>query len=133
VSVRPHRVTTTEERERFNRAREDGGLCAACGKTLGDDEPVYIDQVLLDRNAFAASGARWGQALVPRDAPLGAECVSPKLLARLDGRESERCEGCGRPVYYAKERAQRRRAACSQACRNHAERAARRGLLPEDL
>lgn len=128
MSDQPHRITTEAERERFNAARDVGGLCAACGRTLGDDEPVYIDQMLLDRNAFAASGVRWGQALVRRDAPLGAECASPELLAHLERRTPERCAGCGRAMYYAKVRAQRRRAVCSYACRTRADRAARRGL-----
>jgi hypothetical protein len=122
-----------EELRRFNAARDQGGLCAACGRALGADEPVYIDQMLLDRNAFAASGARWGVRLAPRDAPLGVECVSPELLVRLEGREAERCVGCGRAMHYAKERAHRQRAVCSQACRNRADRAVRRGLPAAEL
>jgi hypothetical protein len=133
VSDQPRQVTTAEERERFNAAKAKGGLCAACGRVLGVSEPVYIGQMLMDRNAFASSGVRWGQALGRRDAPLGAECVSPELLAWLERRTPERCAACGRPVYYAKVRAQRRRAICSYACRNRADRAARRGTPPEDL
>ena len=53
----PRQVTTAEGRERFNAARTDGGLCAACGRALGDDEPVYIGQVVLDLNALAPPGA----------------------------------------------------------------------------
>ena len=131
MSDQLRRVATAEERERFNAAREHGGLCAACGRSLAPDEPVYIDQVVVDRNALAPPGARWGVRLVPRDAPLGVECVPAELLVRLEGRTPERCAGCGRPVYYAKDRAQRRRATCSDACRNRADRAARRGPLPE--
>jgi hypothetical protein len=127
VSDQPHEITTAEELERFNAARDEGSLCAACGRTLGDGETVYIAQVLLDRNALAPPGARWGVGLVPRDAPLGVECVSPTLLARLGGRVTERCETCERPVQYVKVRARRQRAICSHACRNRADRAAHRG------
>jgi len=47
------------ERERFNAAREDGGLSAACGRALADDESVYIGQMVLDPKAFAFPAARW--------------------------------------------------------------------------
>ena len=110
------RLTTDAQRERFNAARTHGGLCAACGKTLGEGEPVYIEPVAFERKPLAAPGARWSARPVYRDAPLGAECVSPKFLARARGQEPERCEGCGRPVYYAKQRAGRLRAACSMRC-----------------
>jgi hypothetical protein len=133
VSNQPHRITTAEELARFNAAREGGGCCAACGRILSGDEPVYIEQMLLDRNAFASSGARWSQVLVRRDAPLGSECVSPALLIRLEGRAPEQCEACGRPVYYAKTRAQRRRAICSHVCRNRADRAAQRRPLSKGV
>ncbi len=126
MSDQPHQITTVEELERFNAAKDEGGLCAACGRALDAGETVYIAQVLLDRNALAPPGARWGVMLVPRDAPLGVECVSPTLLARLEGRVPERCETCERPVHYVKVRARRRRAICSYACRNRADRAARR-------
>jgi len=125
VSNQPHRVTMEEERERFNAARERGGLCAACGRALGEGEPVYIEQMLMDLNALAAPGMCWNRKVVPRDAPLGVECASPELLARLEGRAPEQCGGCGRPVYYAKHRAGRQRALCSRTCRDRAYGAAR--------
>jgi hypothetical protein len=120
VSDDPRRVTTVEERDRFNAAKEHGGLCAVCGKTLADDETVYIEQMAIDLNAFAPSGAQWSRKAVYRDAPLGVECASPGFLARTKGREPERCEHCGRSVYYAKERAGRQRAVCSRRCSHRA-------------
>jgi hypothetical protein len=120
-----HRVSTTEERDRFNAARSRGGLCAACGRTLGEDEPVYIGSVLLDRAAFGGPGVRWERDAVPRDAPLGVECASPSFLARMERREPERCQYCDRPVYYAKDRPGRQRASCSTRCKTRADTADR--------
>ena len=119
------RVATAEQRERFNAARTAGGLCAACGRSLGDDEPVYIEQMMVDLNSLAAPGGRWSRNVVRRDAPLGRECASPAFVARTAGRTPEACAGCGRPMYYAKDRTARRRAICSRDCRNRADAAAR--------
>ena len=124
MSRHVHRVTTEEGRERFNAAKEAGGLCAVCGRVLDDGEPVYIEQVALDRKPLTAPGARWSRETIYRDAPLGAECASPGFLARTQGRTPERCETCGRPVYYAKERAGRRLALCSRRCSRRAGEAA---------
>jgi hypothetical protein len=110
------RVSTLEERDRFNAARSRGGLCAACGRTLGEDETVYIEQMLLDRTGFGPPGVQWSQTIAYRDAPLGAECASPGLVARMREREPEQCGGCGRPMYYAQERAGRQQAVCSKRC-----------------
>ena len=122
-----HRVGTPEERDRFNAARALGGICAACGRALGDDEPVYIESVLLDRAAFGGPGVQWERDTVPRDAPLGAECASPALVARKTGRGPERCQYCDRPVFYAKNRPGRQRASCSVRCKTRADMAGRSG------
>jgi hypothetical protein len=122
------RITTDEERERFNAAKSRGGLCTVCGRALADGEPVYIEQVAVDRKPLTAPGTRWSQRTVYRDAPLGAECASPKFLAETQRRPPEECASCGRPVYYARDRAGRRRAICSRDCSYRAtERAAKRG------
>jgi hypothetical protein len=117
------RLTTDEERARFAVARDRGGICVACGRTLSDDEPVYIESVQIERKPSTAPGVRWSDRAAPRDAVLGAECASPWFLARTASEEAERCEGCGRPVYYAVQRAGRQRASCSRLCHGRARRA----------
>ncbi len=109
-------LTTDEQRERFAAARDRGGLCAACGRTLGSDEAVYIERVVLERKSLAGDGAGWKRPMTLRDAPLGEECVSRGFLALARERPPERCEGCERPVYYAAERAGRRWVVCSKRC-----------------
>ena len=110
------RFATDDQRGRLYAAKTNGGLCAACGRPLDEGEPVYIEPVAVERKPLAAPGARWRRATAHRDAPLGAECASGGFLAWTVGREPERCEGCGRPVYYAKQRAARQRASCSVRC-----------------
>ena len=122
MSDDPRRLTTDLERERLHAAKERGGLCVACGRVLDDGEPVYIERVMVDRKSLAAPGVAWSRGAVYRDAQLGAECVSPGFLARTSGREPERCEHCGRPIYYAVQRAGRRRALCSKRCFHRARR-----------
>ena len=121
----PRRLTTDEERERFATATSRGGFCAACGRVLADDEAIYIEKIGIDLKPLTGPGADWFRKTVYRDAPLGAECASPAFLARTAGREPERCEGCDRPVYYAKKRAGRLRAMCSKRCQSRANEATR--------
>ncbi len=123
MSDGPRRLTTDLERERLHAAERRGGLCVACGRVLDDGEPVYIERVVVDRKPLAATGVRWFRGTAYRDAQLGAECVSPGFLARTSGREPERCEHCGRPVYYEVQREGRRQTWCSQRCRDRAGRA----------
>ena len=123
MSDDPRRLVTEEQRERLYAARYRGGLCAACGRVLVEGEPVYIDQVLVDRKPLAAPGAGWTRATGLREAPLGEECASPAFLARTRERPPERCEWCERPMYYATQRAGRRRALCSKRCLERARKA----------
>ena len=118
------RLTTDAERERFAVAKYRGGLCAACGRALADDEPVYIGRVALERKLLAR-GMRWARRPAYRDAPLGRECASPAFVARTAGREPDPCEHCGRPVYYELERAGRQRTVCSRRCHSRADKADR--------
>ena len=83
-------VMTEEERERFHAARRQGGMCAACGRTLDAVEVVY-------REAFTI--AIDGRRRTPAVGPVGAECASPELLRQVEGSEPERCAGCGRGVH----------------------------------
>ena len=121
------RLTTDEERERFATAAYRGGLCAACGRVLDDDDVVYIDHVAIDLKPLTAPGAGWIRKTVHRLAPLGEECASPGILAWAEGREPERCAGCDRPMYYAKARAVRQRASCSKRCTHRATNRMRQG------
>ena len=116
MSDGPLRLTSDEQRAWFYAARDRGGVCAACGRALAEGEPVYIEQVLVDRKPLAAPGAGWRLGTVLRDAPLGPECASSAFLARTRGLEPERCGGCERPVHYAVAREGRRRATCSHRC-----------------
>jgi len=122
MSDGPRRLTTDEQRRWLYASRQRGGLCAACGRALADDEPVYIEPVAVDRKPLAAPGAWWQQATALREAPLGRECASPGFLAVARERPPERCDGCGRPMYYATERAGRHRAVCSKRCLDRARR-----------
>ena len=123
MSGDPRRLVTHEQWERLHVARNHGGLCAACGRTLVDSETVYVERLVIDipRPPDAHIGGRRGVA----KAPVGAECASPALLARSDGCEPERCAACGRPMYYAEMRATRTRAVCSRRCRSRDDMARR--------
>ena len=100
----PRGVTTDEQRAWLSAARRCGGRCAACGRPLAADEPVYVERFMLTR-------------MVPVEAPIGAECASSGLLAETGGRDPERCAGCCRPIYYRAVRWNRRLALCSRRCR----------------
>ena len=116
-------VTTEEQRERLHAARNGGGICAACGRALDDQETVYIERFTVDTRKFVArrGTGRGSQA----SAPVGIECASPDFLLQTAGQEPERCAGCGRPVFYRAARSRRRRALCSKRCAGRANLAAR--------
>ena len=65
------RLTTEEQRTLLHAARNRGGLCAACGRTLSTDEPVYIERVMI-REVVGSE--------ITLQAPLGVECASAKIL-----------------------------------------------------
>jgi hypothetical protein len=131
MSGDPRRLTTDEQRERLHSARRAGGLCAACGRTLGDGESVYVEQFMLDRRWTPESyvGSHGSYAL----APVGAECASPELLHRTEGVEPERCAGCWRGVYYSSANPARRQAICSRRCGSRAAAAKRSARMREAL
>lgn len=113
VNDEVRRLRTEMQAERLHRARQNGGMCAACGRVLGDDETVYVE-------AFEDARGKWANRVT---APVGIECVSAELRLATSGRNPERCAGCGRPMYYGVERAGRQRALC---CRAFSARAAKR-------
>src|SRR5215217_6115541 len=87
VTAAPRCVTTDEQRAWLSAARRCGERCAACGRPLAADEPVYVEHFMLT-------------LMVPVEASIGAECASSGLLAETGGRDPERCAGCCRPIYY---------------------------------
>jgi hypothetical protein len=118
------RRLTAEQRDRVYAARKSGGLCAACDRTLSGDEPVYIERFWVSTKLFrdpSAAGSR-----VFAEGPVGVECVSPEFLEETKTAEPERCDGCGRGVYYRTRRPRRRWVACSQVCRSRSNTAGER-------
>jgi hypothetical protein len=101
-------LTTEEQREQFHLARRRGGQCAGCGRALSTDETVYVERFKI------GPSFGWG---VTATALVGAECASSEFIEAMEGREPERCAGCGRGVYYRASRVRRRQALCSRACR----------------
>ena len=103
-------LRTEEDVERFYRARRRGGECAACGRDLAKDEPIFIERFQDVR----------GQRTNRMQGPVGFECASTELRLAVLGRTPEQCAGCSRPVYYGVDSKRRRQALCSQDCRNRA-------------
>jgi hypothetical protein len=116
------RLATDEQRDRLFKARHRGGLCAGCGRALAESEPVYLERFVF---------RQVGPSRLTIQAPVCRDCASPDTLARMVGREPERCAGCGRAVFYPKVRGDRQRALCSRDCRNRAAAAARRAAREE--
>ena len=101
------RVTTDEQRAWCYGARDRGGLCAACGRTLAPGEPVYVERFVVGQA---------GSLLVGMQASVGRECASAVFLEEMEGQETARCAGCGRPVYHRAPRPTRSRVICSKPC-----------------
>ena len=114
VSYLDHRLTTEAQRQQFERARDRGDGCAACGRDIGDQETVYIEP-FLDERTFARRVGRFS-----RSASVGIECASTEILEGAQGRVPERCAWCGRGVYYRLANPRRRRAVCSRWCARRA-------------
>ena len=91
-------------------AQREGGICAACGRVLAADEPVWRERL--------ASRRGWSAYFRPasRRALVGRECAAPDALEESEGREPVACEGCGRGMHYAVAR-RRRATVCSPRCR----------------
>jgi hypothetical protein len=95
-------LATEEQRERFYAARQRGGLCAACGRTLAVGEPAFLEWFILDRTTYEAG-------------PVGVECASPEALEEAESQEPAQCGGCGRPMYRGAYNLPPQRA-CSRYC-----------------
>jgi hypothetical protein len=107
------RLTTDDQRQWLARAKEYGGLCAACGRTLDDGETVYLEPVEVELKVSSS----WSRRTANRDAPLGAECAARDFVERAARSVIDPCEECGRPVFYAIERTVRAHTFCSKRCR----------------
>jgi len=110
VNDEVRRLRTEEQAERFYLARRRGGACAACGRELEHDEPIYVER-------FEDVRGQWPHRV---RGPVGIECASDELRNDAMSRDPERCVGCRRPMYFGVESVRRRRTTCSQPCRNRA-------------
>jgi hypothetical protein len=122
MSNDPRRLATEEQRERFHLARKRGGMCAACGRSLGPDETVYMEPFKIGPTAGARASMAHGA--------VGAECAAPEFIRAVEGQEPERCAGCGRGLYYRAPRRGRQQTLCSRNCAYHA-RVARQRTVAE--
>ena len=105
------RRRTEEEREAaIFEAKKEGGICAACGRVLAADEPVWRERL--------ASRRGWSAYFRPasRRALVGRECAAPETVEESEGREPVACRGCGRGLHYPVARS-RRATVCSTRCR----------------
>ena len=106
------RVPNHEEREAaIFEAKKEGGICAACGRVLAADEPVWRERL--------ASRRGWSVYFRPayRRAFVGRECATPETVEANEGQEPVACLGCGRGIHYAGAPASRRSTVCSVRCR----------------
>jgi hypothetical protein len=113
----PERATADRGRA-FRAARTRGGLCAGCGRTLAEGEPVWLEHRRVPDDPEAVLRA-----------PVGRECAAPAFLARTEGQDAERCASCGRGVYYDSANAGRGRALCSKRCGNRVVTARRQSAI----
>ena len=105
------RVLSEEERARAQAARQRGETCGACGRALGDGEPVWMERVEVGP-AYRGCGAIYWST------PVCGACASPAFRAATEGTAPERCAVCGRGVHYRSGAHSRRLALCSKRCSN---------------
>ena len=110
------RQLTAEARGRVDEAKKHGDLCAGCGRGLDADEPVYVARVWVGTKLFGDPSSVASRIVV--EAPFGVECVSTGFRVETDGVEPERCDGCGRSMYYEASGPRSRRALCSARCQH---------------
>jgi len=106
------RPMTHEERDAIIiEAKKEGGICAACGRVLSGDDPVWRERLASRRGWSAYFRPAYRRALV------GRECATPEILEANEGQEPVACLGCGRGIHYAGAPASRRSTVCSARCR----------------
>ena len=118
VSEERRRIVTQEQSERLHAARKTGGMCAACGRTLGVGETVYQEQFLIGAKRLHGRDVLVYASIAA--GPVGSECASAEFLEQTVETEPERCAWCGRGVYYRQQRSARRQAICSRQCASRA-------------
>jgi len=123
VSDERRRPTEEERDATIFAAKKEGGICAACGRVLSTDEPVWQRRldVRRDWGSYFSETHRW--------AFVGRECAAPDALEESEGREPVACEGCGRGMHYAVAR-RRRATVCSPRCRVIRDRRRSKGGQP---
>ena len=104
-------MTDDERNAAIFEAKKEGGICAACGRVLAADEPVWRERLV--------SRAAWSSYFGPahRWALVGRECATPEILEANEGQEPVACLGCGRGIHYAGALASGRSTVCSRRCR----------------
>jgi len=117
------RPTDDERDATIIEAQREGGICAACGRVLSADEPVWRERL--------ASRRGWSAYFRPasRRALVGRECAAPDALQESEGRAPVACEGCGRGMHYPVARS-RRATVCSERCRVTVQRRRSKGGQP---
>ena len=121
---------TRDQIDLLHAARSRGGLCAACGRELGDGEVVYVERFAVGVKRPTWAGGAGHQAFA--FAPVGVECASPELLARTEGHDPDPCAWCGRLVFYRVAPPTRGRATCSRRCVSRLGHARRRETAAGD-
>ena len=110
------RVPNHEEREApIFEPKKEGGICAACGRVLSADEPVWRRRM--------ASRLGWGShfSQTYRWVFVGRECAPPEAVEASDGATPVACGGCGRGLHVAVAPG-RGATACSTRCQAAAQR-----------
>jgi hypothetical protein len=115
VSDDVRQMKTHEQRALLGLAKRRGGLCGACGRTLGPEDAVWFERFWVGMRLFRDPTCK--DAQVFWEAPVGIECASPAFVARMEGAEPEVCGGCGRGIHVDVERENRGPACCSMRCR----------------
>ena len=103
-------MTDDERNAAIFAAKKEGGICAACGRVLSADEPVWRRRL--------ESRAGWGPHFEPayRWVFVGRECATSEAVEASEGRAPVACAGCGRGLHAAVGPGLRA-TACSTRCR----------------
>ncbi len=118
------RVANAEEPDAaILKAQKDGGICAACGRELSADEPVWRRRVAsrLGWSSHFSEAYRW--------VFVGRECAAPEAVEASEGATPVACAGCGRGLHVAVGPG-RGVTACSTRCKTAAWRRRSRGGQP---
>ena len=117
------RLLSDEAWARIVEAKRDGGICAACGRVLSDDEPVWRLRVAsrLGWSSHFSQTYRW--------VFVGRECATPETVEASDGGTPVPCGRCGRGLHVAVGPG-RGTTTCSIRCQTAVQRRRSRGGQP---